>query len=64
MTSYQVLNLDRLKYLAVVIDSDEASHISEVIQLLGWLSAIGIKKVCLYDREGKGSFIFFDLHYV
>ncbi|KAI3702492.1 hypothetical protein L6452_28230 [Arctium lappa] len=49
---YKHLNLDRVKYLGVVIDSDEARQTSEVIELLEWLSAIGIKKVCLYDREG------------
>lgn len=49
---YEHLNLDRVKYLGVVIDSDEARQTSEVIELLEWLSAIGIKKVCLYDREG------------
>ncbi|KAK1418203.1 hypothetical protein QVD17_27346 [Tagetes erecta] len=52
VTTYQDLNLERVRYLAIVIDSDEARQISEVIQLLEWLSAIGVKKVCLYDREG------------
>ncbi|KAI3828013.1 hypothetical protein L1987_02103 [Smallanthus sonchifolius] len=52
VTTYQPLNLNRVKYLGIVIDSDEARQISEVIQLLDWLSAIGVKKVCLYDREG------------
>ncbi|XP_024960134.1 dehydrodolichyl diphosphate synthase complex subunit nus1-like isoform X2 [Cynara cardunculus var. scolymus] len=52
LKAYDHLNLDRVKYLGVVIDSDEARQTSEVIELLEWLSAIGIKKVCLYDREG------------
>lgn len=50
--SYTNLNLDRVKYLGLVVDSDEARQTSKVIELLEWLSAIGVKKVCLYDREG------------
>ncbi|KAI3774771.1 hypothetical protein L1987_49333 [Smallanthus sonchifolius] len=46
------LNLDRVKYLGIVLDSDEARNTSQVVELLEWLSAIGVKKVCLYDREG------------
>ncbi|PWA77453.1 Di-trans-poly-cis-decaprenylcistransferase-like protein [Artemisia annua] len=34
------------------IFGDEARKTSNVIELLDWLSAIGVKKVCLYDREG------------
>lgn len=50
--AYDDLNLDRVKYLGIVVDSDEARKTSNVIELLDWLSAIGVKKVCLYDREG------------
>ncbi|KAL4581256.1 hypothetical protein LXL04_017466 [Taraxacum kok-saghyz] len=50
--AYGHLNLQRVNYLGVVIDSDEARETAEVIQLLEWLSDIGIKKVCLYDKEG------------
>ncbi|XP_024979472.1 dehydrodolichyl diphosphate synthase complex subunit nus1-like isoform X1 [Cynara cardunculus var. scolymus] len=50
--TYTNLNLDRVKYLGLVVDSDEARKTSQVIELLEWLSAIGVKKVCLYDREG------------
>ncbi|XP_071736772.1 uncharacterized protein [Rutidosis leptorrhynchoides] len=62
LTAYKNLNLDRVKYLGVIIDSDEARQTSEVIELLEWLSAIGIKKLCLYDMEGvlkksKGVFL-------
>ncbi|XP_043713009.1 dehydrodolichyl diphosphate synthase complex subunit NUS1-like [Telopea speciosissima] len=49
---YRVLNLSNLRYLAIVVDSEEARHISRVIELLSWLSEIGIKHVCLYDIEG------------
>ncbi|XP_035838676.1 uncharacterized protein LOC110907218 [Helianthus annuus] len=50
--TYTNLNLDRVKYLGIVIDSDEARNTSQVVELLEWLSAIGLKKICLYDREG------------
>lgn len=50
--AYDDLNLDRVKYLGIVVDSDEARKTSNVIELLEWLSAIGVKKICLYDREG------------
>nr|XP_043624862.1 dehydrodolichyl diphosphate synthase complex subunit nus1 [Erigeron canadensis]XP_043624863.1 dehydrodolichyl diphosphate synthase complex subunit nus1 [Erigeron canadensis] len=52
VNAYNDLNIDRVKYLGIVIDSDEARKTSDVIELLEWLSAIGVKKVCLYDREG------------
>nr|GEU94783.1 dehydrodolichyl diphosphate synthase complex subunit nus1 [Tanacetum cinerariifolium] len=50
--AYDDLNLDRVKYLGIVVDSDEARKTSNVIELLEWLSVIGVKKFCLYDREG------------
>uniref|UniRef100_A0A251TM60 ditrans,polycis-polyprenyl diphosphate synthase [(2E,6E)-farnesyldiphosphate specific] n=2 Tax=Helianthus annuus TaxID=4232 RepID=A0A251TM60_HELAN len=50
--TYTNLNLDRVKYLGIVIDSDEARNTSKVVELLEWLSALGVKKLCLYDREG------------
>uniref|UniRef100_A0A9R1UCY5 ditrans,polycis-polyprenyl diphosphate synthase [(2E,6E)-farnesyldiphosphate specific] n=1 Tax=Lactuca sativa TaxID=4236 RepID=A0A9R1UCY5_LACSA len=50
--TYEDLNLDRVKYLGIVVDSDEARETSKVIELLEWLSDIGVKKVCLYDKEG------------
>ena len=50
--TYENLNLNRVKYLGIVVDSDEARNTSNVIELLEWLSAMGVKKVCLYDREG------------
>ncbi|KAL8234770.1 hypothetical protein R6Q59_020870 [Mikania micrantha] len=52
VNTYANLNLDRVKYLAIVVDSDEARDTSKVIELLEWISSIGVKKVCLYDREG------------
>ncbi|KAJ0703628.1 putative dehydrodolichyl diphosphate synthase complex subunit Nus1 [Helianthus annuus] len=47
--TYTNLNLDRVKHLGIV---DEARNTSQVVELLEWLSAIGLKKICLYDREG------------
>ncbi|MFS7961107.1 putative decaprenyl diphosphate synthase-like superfamily [Helianthus anomalus] len=52
--TYTNLNLDRVKYLGIVIDSDEARNTSQVFELLEWLSAIGLKKICLHDQEVKG----------
>ncbi|XP_078178097.1 undecaprenyl pyrophosphate synthetase family protein isoform X1 [Carex rostrata] len=52
LSKYQNLKLDRLKHLAVVIDSEEAKNKSKVHQLLLWLSDTGVKYVILYDIEG------------
>ncbi|KZV52665.1 nogo-B receptor-like [Dorcoceras hygrometricum] len=52
LKSYRDLDISKVQYLAVVIDSEEATHTTEVLHLLRWLQAIGIKKVCLYDTEG------------
>ncbi|XP_056164495.1 uncharacterized protein LOC115665196 isoform X1 [Syzygium oleosum] len=52
LKKYNDLNLGKLRYLAIVVDSDEARKTSQVIKLLQWLSDIGVKHVCLYDEEG------------
>ncbi|BFG41558.1 hypothetical protein CerSpe_278320 [Prunus speciosa] len=52
LKSYKALNLGKLRYLAIVIESEEAYQTSKVIELLQWLEAIGVKRVCLYDTEG------------
>lgn len=57
MKRYKSLNLDKLQCLAVVIDSEEVHQTSKVIELLHWLSAIGVKNVCVYDPEGKGALV-------
>lgn len=49
---YEALNLGNLRYLAIVIESEEAHQIPKVIELLNWLATIGVKHVCLYDNEG------------
>lgn len=54
---YKALNFDTLKYLAIVVDSEEAHQISKVTELLQWLASAGVKNVCLYDTEGKGAVV-------
>ncbi|CAK7329725.1 unnamed protein product [Dovyalis caffra] len=49
---YKAIDVGQLRYLAIVVDSDDACQISKVIQLLQWLEAIGVKHLCLYDPEG------------
>ncbi|GER52401.1 Nogo-B receptor [Striga asiatica] len=49
---YKHLDISKVQYLAVVIDSEEALEMLKVVELLRWLADIGIKKICLYDKEG------------
>ncbi|KAL3515188.1 hypothetical protein ACH5RR_022090 [Cinchona calisaya] len=49
---YEALDISKVRYLAVVIHSEEARHLSKVFELLQWLADIGVKSVCLYDAEG------------
>ncbi|XP_012069738.1 dehydrodolichyl diphosphate synthase complex subunit NUS1 isoform X2 [Jatropha curcas] len=49
---YKTLNIGKLRYLAIVVESEDAYQISKVLQLLQWVEAIGVKHVCLYDSEG------------
>lgn len=51
---YKALNVGKLRYLAIVVESEDAYETSKVIELLQWLEAIGVKRVCLYDTEGTG----------
>lgn len=51
---YSGLEIGRLRYLAVVVESEDACRITEVIKLLQWLMDVGVKRVCLYDPEGNG----------
>lgn len=53
LKSYNAININKVRYLAVVIESEEARQTSKVLELLHWLASIGIKSICLYDREGK-----------
>ncbi|XP_073525898.1 dehydrodolichyl diphosphate synthase complex subunit NUS1-like [Phyllobates terribilis] len=49
---YSTLDVSKLKYLAIVVESEDAHDISKIIELLQWLADIGVKHVCLYDMEG------------
>lgn len=53
LKSYNAVNISKVRYLAVVIDSEEARETSKVLELLCWLASVGLKSICLYDREGK-----------
>eukprot|EP00262_Sarcandra_glabra_P003728 TRINITY_DN14505_c0_g1_i1.p1 TRINITY_DN14505_c0_g1~~TRINITY_DN14505_c0_g1_i1.p1 ORF type:complete len:272 (+),score=32.05 TRINITY_DN14505_c0_g1_i1:253-1068(+) len=54
LEKYKCLDIEKLRYLALVVDSDEARHscTTKIVELLRWLSSIGVKHVCLYDMEG------------
>lgn len=64
LRKYQNLQLDKLQYLAIVVESEEAKNTTKIMQLLSWLAAIGVKYVTLYDLEGKHvqSFLFNKCH--
>jgi ditrans,polycis-polyprenyl diphosphate synthase len=61
---YWNLNLGRLKYLAIVVDSKEAKNTAKIKQLLRWLSTIGVKYVCIYDIDGKTTHLSFLGHQI
>ncbi|KAL1554247.1 ditrans,polycis-polyprenyl diphosphate synthase [Salvia divinorum] len=52
MKQYKDLDISKVKYLAVVLDSEEALDTMKVLELLRWLTAMGLRNVCLYDPEG------------
>ncbi|KAK8320188.1 hypothetical protein V6Z11_A12G019700 [Gossypium hirsutum] len=49
---YKSLHIAKLRYLAIVIESEGAYQTLKIIELLQWLEAVGVKHVCLYDNEG------------
>ncbi|KAH7692052.1 Ditranspolycis-polyprenyl diphosphate synthase ((2E6E)-farnesyl diphosphate specific) protein [Dioscorea alata] len=49
---YWNLDLSNLKYLGIVVDSEQAKNTVKIKRLLHWLSSIGVKNVILYDMEG------------
>ncbi|KAI3944101.1 hypothetical protein MKW92_037303 [Papaver armeniacum] len=49
---YKTLDLTNLRYLAIVVEDEEAYDIPRIIKLLQWVSQIGVKRICLYDRAG------------
>ncbi|KAG2399871.1 uncharacterized protein HKW66_Vig0102750 [Vigna angularis] len=52
LEKYKSLHSEKVQYLAIVIESEEARQISELVKLLKWLDSIGVKNVCLYDMNG------------
>ncbi|XP_019444587.1 PREDICTED: dehydrodolichyl diphosphate synthase complex subunit nus1-like isoform X1 [Lupinus angustifolius] len=52
LKKYKSLHLENLRYLAIVIESEDAHQTSKVVKLLRWLDSIGVKNVCLYDMNG------------
>ncbi|PHT45509.1 hypothetical protein CQW23_14667, partial [Capsicum baccatum] len=44
LKSYNAINISKVRYLAVVIDSEEARQTSKVLELLRWLASIGVLK--------------------
>uniref|UniRef100_A0A7N0TDB6 ditrans,polycis-polyprenyl diphosphate synthase [(2E,6E)-farnesyldiphosphate specific] n=1 Tax=Kalanchoe fedtschenkoi TaxID=63787 RepID=A0A7N0TDB6_KALFE len=52
LKGYDNLEIGKVKYLALVIESEDARRIFEVIELLQWLRSLGVKQVCLYDVNG------------
>ncbi|XP_022986599.1 dehydrodolichyl diphosphate synthase complex subunit nus1-like isoform X1 [Cucurbita maxima] len=52
LRKYNRLSIEIVKYLAIVVDSDEAYNTLKIIELLQWLASLGIRSICLYDVEG------------
>ncbi|CAH8372137.1 unnamed protein product [Eruca vesicaria subsp. sativa] len=49
---YSSIDIEKLKCLAVVVDIEAAQDVSKVIELLQWLTTIGVKQVGLFDSQG------------
>ncbi|KAL9231626.1 hypothetical protein vseg_006828 [Gypsophila vaccaria] len=52
LKKYKTLDVSKVRYLAVVVESEEARRISDVIELVQWLAATGVRHLCLHDMEG------------
>ncbi|GLU08971.1 hypothetical protein SLE2022_258520 [Rubroshorea leprosula] len=52
MVSLWYFGMGKLRYLAIVVESEDAHQTAKIIELLEWLAAVGVKQVCLYDTEG------------
>lgn len=50
---YSSIDIEKLKCLAVVVDIEAARDVSKVVELLQWLTTIGVKQVGLFDSQGK-----------
>ncbi|KAF8048333.1 hypothetical protein N665_2557s0003 [Sinapis alba] len=49
---YSSIDIEKLRCLAVVVDIEVARDVSKVIELLQWLTTIGVKQVGLFDSQG------------
>ncbi|XP_057450197.1 uncharacterized protein LOC130741347 isoform X2 [Lotus japonicus] len=52
LKKYKSVHIGKVRYLAIVIESEDANQTSKVVKLLEWLDSIGVKYVCLYDMNG------------
>ncbi|KAK9154773.1 hypothetical protein Sjap_002253 [Stephania japonica] len=52
LKKYKSLNINQIHHLAIVIESEEAHNTSRVIELLRWLTTLGVNSICLYDMDG------------
>ncbi|RZC49548.1 hypothetical protein C5167_017968 [Papaver somniferum] len=52
LKKYKTLDLTNLRYLAIVVEDEEAYDVARIVKLLQWLSQIRVKRICLYDRAG------------
>jgi ditrans,polycis-polyprenyl diphosphate synthase len=49
---YGSIDLEKLRCLAVVVDIEAAQDVANVVELLQWLTTIGVKQVGLFDSQG------------
>ena len=59
---YKAFNSGKVKYLAIVVESEEAYLTSRIVKLLSWLEALGVKHICLFDAEGENFKLFKHRH--
>ncbi|CAL9214600.1 unnamed protein product [Arabidopsis halleri] len=49
---YSSIDLEKLRCLAVVVDIEAVQDVAKVVELLQWLTTIGVKQVGLFDSQG------------
>ncbi|KAK1316705.1 hypothetical protein QJS10_CPA05g01141 [Acorus calamus] len=52
LREYNILQVKKLRHLAIVFDSEEAHQTSKVGELMRYLLSLGVKHLSLYDMEG------------
>lgn len=50
---YTSIDIEKLRFLAVAVDIADALDVCNVIELLQWLTTIGVKQVGLFDSQGR-----------